>query len=136
MVSKYLNSLSDEDRETLITKLYETQNHICFICEQPIDLVIHKGSLDVDHIQPSVLGGKDDPSNFALTHLSCNRTKQASDLRIARVLSKLDRIANKTLKEKNRTPNLSDILLGANGSKYHLNFSIIAFQKSNATHSV
>lgn len=109
MRSKYLNSLSNQEKEELRKKLWETQNRKCFICEKEIDLVLQKGALDIDHIIPLNLNGKDHPNNFALTHYSCNRSKQASDLRIARIMAKFNEISAKTLENYNRTPNLSDI---------------------------
>lgn len=123
MRSAYLSSLTTEERDTLVLKLWESQHGLCFIDEMPIDLLLHKGSLDIDHIEPLVNGGKDDPSNFALTHESCNRFKQASDLRVARVLSRFGKIKAECNKE-NRGPNLSDVLGTYGGSKYDLNLSI------------
>ena len=124
MGSLYLNRLKTHEKEELIKKLWDLQNHKCFICEEEIDLEIHKNNIDIDHVIPLKLGGKDDPSNFAITHSSCNRSKQDSDLRIARILYKFTKIAERTLKEKGTSPNLGDIFAEYDGAKYRLKFKI------------
>lgn len=120
MHSKYLESLTKEKREDLEKKLLEAQSGKCFICEEPVDLVLHKGNLSIDHIEPLSLGGKDEPSNFAITHSTCNSTKQASNLRVARVLSKFEKIKDKYNNAGPNHPNLSDILTEFGGAKYEL----------------
>ena len=105
-------------------KLWETQKGNCFICEEPIDLVVHAGQLDVDHVIPLASDGKDDPSNFALAHASCNRSKQAADLRVARVLARFDRIRALVHDIEGRGPNLGDILKDAGGSKHTLGLDV------------
>ncbi len=117
MGSIYLNSLTHEGREELKKKLLETQKGKCFICEEPIDLNIHL--VQIDHIIPTAVGGKDDPSNFAITHSKCNESKQDADLRVARILARFSKIRDACLKE-NRGPNLTDILNKYSGSKYDL----------------
>ena len=124
MGSLYLNRLEPQKREELIKKLLDIQDNNCFICGEKIDLTIHKSAIDIDHVVPLKVGGKDDPSNFAITHSSCNRTKQDADLRVARLLFRFDKIAENTQKEVNKAPNLSDILAAYDGAKYRLNFSI------------
>jgi len=117
MGSLYLNKLTHDENEELKNKLLEIQNSKCFICEEPIDLKIH--SVQIDHVIPIKLNGQDDPLNFALTHSSCNESKQDADLRVARILSKFNKIRNNCLRE-NRGANLSDILNEYGGSKYEI----------------
>lgn len=123
MSSLYLARQKPEDRYELINKLYGSQKGHCFICEEPIDLTVHKNSLDIDHVIPLTAGGKDDPSNFALTHASCNRSKQASNLEVARILYRFTRLKKK-LEEENRSPNLGDILEDSKGGNHKLSFKL------------
>lgn len=49
---KYLESLSKEERAKLEQKLLDRQSGKCFFCEGTIDLVLHHGQLDIDHMAP------------------------------------------------------------------------------------
>src|SRR3954451_12325643 len=110
MASLFLSRLTADERKGLVARLHEAQGGDCFICEKPIDLVVHGGSVDIDHVEPISLGGKDDETNFALAHDSCNRSKQASDLRIARILARFEQIQEEVRASDARGANLSDIL--------------------------
>ena len=99
--------------------LHQSQNGNCFICGEVVDSALHANSLDVDHIEPTSTGGKDSPGNFALTHASCNRSKQASDLRVARVLASFSALAEH-LAQEDRAPHLGHVLEQHGGSKYTL----------------
>ncbi|MDV6348850.1 HNH endonuclease signature motif containing protein [Nitrosomonas sp. Is35] len=123
MTSLYLSRLKPDERQVLIAKLHSLQHGNCFICEQAIDLEIHKDFLDVDHVVPLNDRGKDDPVNFALTHASCNRSKQASNLEVARVLHRFKQLKEK-LANENRSPNLGDLLQNASGGNYKLDFKL------------
>lgn len=124
MASNYLARLSTGDREKLINDLWTIQNGKCFISEDAIDKMLHKDLLDIDHVIPSKMGGKDDPSNFALTFASANRSKQASDLKLARILHRFKKIQDNLKEHEDRSPNLNDILKTKQGSKYKLTFKI------------
>jgi len=123
MASIYLAKLSISDRANLIKRLHDSQFGNCFICEEPIDMDLHKDKIDIDHIIPLKMNGPDNPTNFALTHSSCNRSKQASDLNVARILCKLNKLKEYMINE-NRGPNLNDVLKIYSGAKYNLNISI------------
>ena len=121
MSSFYLNGLSKENRENLVLQLWQQQGGKCFISEKPIDLKLDQ--FDIDHIIPTHDTGKDDPSNFALTLSSYNRSKQAADLRIARVLARFDRI-KETADSDDRGANLNDILRDFGGASLTLRIKI------------
>jgi hypothetical protein len=115
MGSLYLNRLDAGAQKELRLKLHTMQHGKCFICQKPMDLTLHADSLDIDHIEPLTGGGKDDESNFALTHAACNRSKQASDLRVARVLSRFDAICAAA---EPADANLGDVLTHHQGSQH------------------
>ncbi len=121
MGSLFLNRLSTEGRKEIVQKLYNIQAGKCFICEKDIDLGLHE--IELDHVNPVSVGGKDDESNLALTHAQCNESKQDANLRIARLLSHFNDIREACFTE-NRGPNLSDILKAYGGSKNNLSFRI------------
>ncbi len=123
MGSLYLNRLSNEERQLLVETLLNTQNGNCFICAKEIDLTVHADHIDIDHVEPTKIGGKDGPKNFAVTHSSCNRAKQASDLRVARILALFDGI-RESISGENRSPNLDDILSRYGGARYALPFTV------------
>ena len=107
--SLYLAKLKPDARQELIAHLHASQHGACFICEEPIDLGLHGDSVDIDHVVPLVANGKDDPTNFALCHASCNRSKQAANLKVARLLARFGRLTDEVNGQPNR-PNLADVL--------------------------
>ena len=108
MSSKYLNSLTDEKRKHLTQRLLESQECRCYICGKPVDLNLH--SIDVDHIIPLANKGKDNEDNFAVTHDTCNRTKQDADLSTARILCYLKDIQEDTFHRERESASLKHVL--------------------------
>lgn len=117
--SIYLSKLTSDEYQKLSDDLWEAQNGKCYICGREIDRDVEE--TNIDHIVPLVTGGKDAPTNFALTHAGCNKRKQDADLRVAQVLEKL-----RTIQEQagNRTATLGDVLVYFGGSTGASNFKI------------
>jgi len=116
MHSKYLESLSKEEYENLRKKLANIQNNKCYICQKEMDLAIQE--TDIDHIVPLANKGKDDIDNFALTHSSCNRSKNDANLSIARILYKLKSLQDEIQQKENRSASLKDLLAIEEGSQF------------------
>lgn len=122
MASKFLSSISKEEYDDLTLKLLNIQNHKCFICGDTIDIELH--STNIDHITPLANKGKDSDENFAVTHESCNKSKQDADLKIARTLHKLKKIQEDALAKDNKSASLKHVLQYYNGSKFDFKYSI------------
>jgi HNH endonuclease len=114
--SRYLAGLDAEQRVKLEHKLLARQTGRCFICDEPIDLVLHKGQLDIDHIDPLIEEGLDSENNFAITHSSCNRSKGAANLEIARRLAEFERLQHHAHQAGKRGANLGDVLARHKGA--------------------
>lgn len=83
--SPTLESLDKDSRAALEKRLLDRQSGKCFICDETIDLMLHQGQLEIDHIVPLADNGPDEENNFAIAHSSCNESKGSSDLRVARM---------------------------------------------------
>ena len=115
--SEYLAGLTLEDRTALEGRLLDRQSGKCFICDDTIDPVLHQDQIDVDHIIPLAEQGADDEHNFALTHASCNRSKGASDLRVARRMAEFEKLQKQALEGDERGANLGHVLAKHGGAK-------------------
>jgi hypothetical protein len=115
--SQYLSGLNTEQREQLERRLHERQVGRCFICDELIDLLLHKGQLDIDHIDPLIKDGLDSENNFALTHAHCNRSKGASNLEVARRLAEFEKLQQEAKKHGQRGADLGDVLERHGGAK-------------------
>ena len=124
MASKYLKSLNQQQYADLTNKLWSIQNKTCFICCEKIDLDIH--TTNVDHITALANNGKDDEENFALTHETCNKSKQDSDLKIARILHRLKKIQEEISNKEGKSASLKHVLTAYGGSKYNFKYKIEA----------
>ena len=122
MASKYISALSNEDYQNLTKKLWTIQSHRCFICEEDIDLDLNP--TNIDHIIPLANKGKDAEENFAVTHESCNKSKQDANLKIAKILQKLGKIQIQSHEQGNKTASLKDVLLAYGGSQYDFKYKI------------
>lgn len=78
---------------------------------------------NIDHIVPLANKGKDDTDNFAVTHESCNKSKQDADLNIARILSRLKDIEEKA-SANHKSASLGNVLTEYGGAKYDFSHRI------------
>ena len=122
--SRYLASLNAEQRDQLEHRLSQRQNGRCFICNGAIDFVLHSGQLDVDHIEPLLENGLDGENNFALTHASCNRSKGASNLQVARRLAEFERLQEQARESGKRGADLGSVLSSYGGGTAELRLQV------------
>lgn len=127
MASKFLSSLTKDEYDALTKKLYSIQNGKCYICRNNIDLDLHV--TNIDHVIPLANKGKDSEDNFALTHESCNKSKQDADLTVARALAQLTEIKHKIVdgklgNDKSETASLKHVFELIGGSKNSLHYKI------------
>jgi hypothetical protein len=115
--SPFLADLDEVGRKDLEKRLYDRQSGKCFICDEALNLVLHKGQLEIDHIEPLAEGGSDEENNFALVHGPCNRQKAASDLRVARRMSEFERLTAEAQEQGARGANLGHVLGRYGGAK-------------------
>jgi len=118
--SQYLAALDEAGHRALEQRLLDRQSKRCFICNKVIDLVLHAGQLDVDHIIPRADDGPDEENNFALTHATCNKQKGASDLRVARRLVEFEELQAAAVAQGERGANLGHVLARYDGAKAQL----------------
>lgn len=142
--SPLLASLSADERRQLERRLFDRQNGRCFICPDPVDLVLHAGTLEIDHIVPLAEEGPDEENNFALVHLSCNRSKGASDLRVARRMAEFNILQAEAEGRGERGATLAHVLAkyGGGSAALRLRLSddrvdfVLADTGNNAIHTV
>lgn len=73
------------------------------------------GDTEIDEVSPFLQGEGSTRDNLEIVHYACHKTKQDSDLRVARALIRLRRI-----QKEQYAPNLSSILERFGGAKYLL----------------
>ena len=118
--SQFFASLDEAGRKALQQRLWDRQSGRCFISNKPIDLVLHAGQLDIDHIIPRADDGPDEENNLALTFANCNRQKGASDLRVARRIAEFEELQAAAIEQGERGANLGHVLRRYNGAKAQL----------------
>jgi hypothetical protein len=116
MSSKYLSALSVDEYAVLTKKLCEIQKNECYICGK--DIRTDLNNTNIDHIIPLANKGKDCVENFAVTHESCNKSKQDANLEIARKLQTLSQIQEEALKQEGKSGSLKHLLAHYKGSKF------------------
>jgi len=126
LVRTHLISLPEKrqvQRKQYTEKLLKIQSNICYICNECINSDLH--DTNIDHIIPLANKGKDAEENFAVTHASCNKSKQDSDLRISRVLATLRKIQKEVSeKDKSKSASLEDVLKYYGGSLYEFKYKV------------
>ncbi len=121
MHSPTLDKMSKEERLSLEQRLFDRQEGFCFICQKKIELGLNE--LAVDHIKPLSNGGKDEEINFALTHSSCNCSKNDSNLEIARSIYRVKNVQTEISQREHRDANLDDILKTVDGAKLDFQYT-------------
>jgi len=73
---KNLGINPEKGYEDIVNKLLKRQDGKCAMCKTRFD---HDHRMEIDHIIPRTLGGKDSMDNYQLLHNWCHDTKTAKD---------------------------------------------------------
>jgi hypothetical protein len=113
-----------EERAAIERRLLDQQSGERFICQDLIDLLLHKGELDIDHVVPLADQGLDDENNFALCHSRRNRSKAAANLMVARRMAEFDKLQTEARKAGARGANLGHVLRRYGGARHQLRLKV------------
>lgn len=114
--SRFLASLTTNQREELIRRLWDHQGEKCYISGEPIDLQVHE--VDLDHMIALSRGGIDDESNIGLALAHYNRSKGVRDLELQRRIFRFykDLEERQSPGQKNELFTVGDVLQKTCGS--------------------
>src|SRR5207248_2052139 len=92
------------DKATL-RKIYDRTSGKCHLCGKKLAFTNYaehgaRGSWEVEHSKPRVLGGTDHGNNLFAAHITCNRSKCDSSTRATRALHGRTRAPLSVLKRK------------------------------------
>lgn len=97
-------------RDYTDAEIFERDNWTCIPCGQPIDRSLrspHRMSASIDHIVPTVRGGKDVKANVQAAHRKCNSSKGKHD-----DIGKVRRVRKKVGTERGKR---KPVLVGRDG---------------------
>lgn len=74
--------------------------------------------------------------DFAVTHESCNKSKQDANLKIAKILEKLSQIQKSVHTQTGKSASLKDVLNRYSGSKHEFKSVAIMERQINGKHNI
>lgn len=115
MGSLFLSRQTPDERHALISRLHNAQSGKCFICEEKVDLVVHKNAIDSRRQRrPEQLFAH--PRELQPLKTGFELGSRAYPVPIL--------AAKKALEEENRSSNLGDLLTDSGGGNHKLGFKI------------
>lgn len=114
--SRYLSGFDADQRFKMEQELLSRQTGRCIACDDLIELMLHKGQLDFDHMDPLIDECVDVESNVTLVHASCNQSKGAANLQFARRLAESERLQDDGQENGERGATFADVVSPHDGA--------------------